>query len=41
MARQETSTFILFIGEHPLIYYTLFLNELKGGILGNIPDNAR
>ena len=38
MARQETSPFILFIGEHPFIYYTLFINELKGGTLGNIPD---
>jgi hypothetical protein len=28
-----------FIGEHPLIYYTLFINELKGGTLGNVPIN--
>jgi len=39
MARQETSPFILFIGEHPFIYYTLFINELKGGTLGNVPIN--
>jgi len=39
MARQETSFFILFIGEHPFIYYTLFINELKGGTLGNVPIN--
>jgi hypothetical protein len=39
MARQEMSPFILFIGEHPLIYYTLFINELKGGTLGNVPIN--
>jgi len=38
MARQETSPFILFIGEHPSIYYTLFINELKGSTLGNVPD---
>jgi len=37
MARQETSPFILFIGEHRLIYCTLFINELKGGTLGNVP----
>ena len=37
MARQETFPFILFIGEHPFIYYTLFINELKGGTLGNVP----
>ncbi len=40
MVRQETSLFILFIGEHPLIYYTLFINELKGGTLGNVPFNV-
>ena len=39
MVRQETFPFILFIGEHPLIYYTLFINELKGGTLGNVPIN--
>jgi len=39
MARQEMSPFILFIGEHPFIYYTLFINELKGGTLGNVPIN--
>ncbi len=39
MARLETSPFILFIGEHLFIYYTLFINELKGGTLGNVPDN--
>ncbi len=37
MAGQETSTFILFIGEHPFVYYTLFINELKGSTLGNVP----
>ena len=37
MTRQEMSPFILYIGEHPLIYYTLFINELKGGTLGNVP----
>jgi len=37
MARQETSPFILFIGKHPFIYYTLFINELNGGTLGNVP----
>jgi len=35
------SPFILFIGEHPLIYYTLFINELKGGTLGNVPINYK
>jgi hypothetical protein len=39
MTRQEMSPFILYIGEHPLIYYTLFINELKGGTLGNVPIN--
>ncbi len=39
MARQETSLFILFIGGHPFIYHTLFINELKGGTLGNVPIN--
>jgi len=24
---------------HPFIYYTLFINELKGGTLGNVPIN--
>jgi hypothetical protein len=38
MARQETSPFILFIGKHPFIYYTLFINELNSGTLGNVPD---
>ncbi len=33
------SPFILFIGERPFIYYTLFINELKGGTLGNVLIN--
>ncbi len=37
MARQETSSFILFIGELPFIYHILFINELKGGTLGTSP----
>ena len=41
MARQETSPSILFIGEHPFIYYALFINELKGGTLGNVPIKTR
>ena len=40
LGRKRPPLFYL-LGGNPFIYYTLFINELKGGTLGNVPINSR